>query len=210
MSDQWETFCDVGYYHMWRLRLKTERGWNDGFHINTRAEAEGLCELLNKLERERDEWKAKYIQQNKDLGCEMMDPAGTIWDYASATQRENVQLKREVERERALANEAIATWKKTREERDAALIGYNECRATIEDARRALGATAHEGLLLAAMRVTEQRDRLAEAGKILAEEYEDRRSQWGGEYLWQKYEDAERVDAAIAVFTAAVKGGSDD
>ena len=48
-------------------------------------------------------------------------------------------------------------------QRDAALIGYNECRATIEDARRALGATAHEGLLLAAMRVTEQRDRLAEA-----------------------------------------------
>jgi hypothetical protein len=55
--------------------------------------------------------------------------------------------------------------------------------------------------------VTEQRDRLAEAGKILAEEYEDRRSQWGGEYLWQKYEDAESVDAAIAVFTAAVEGG---
>ena len=72
------------------------------------------------------------------------------------------RLEREVERERALANEAIATWKKTREERDAALIGYNECRATIEDSRRALGATAHEGLLLAAMRVTEQRDRLAE------------------------------------------------
>jgi hypothetical protein len=47
-------------------------------------------------------------------------------------------------------------------QRDAALIGYNECRATIEDARRALGATAHEGLLLAAMRVTEQRDRLLE------------------------------------------------
>jgi hypothetical protein len=126
MSDQWETFCDVGYYHMWRLRRKTERGWNDGFHINTKAEAEGLCELLNKLEGE-------------------------------------------IERERALANEAIATWKKTREERDAALIGYNECRATIEDARRALGATAHEGPLLAAMRVTEQRDRLAEALRELCE-----------------------------------------
>jgi len=78
------------------------------------------------------------------------------------TPREVYEL-REVERERALANEAIATWRKTREERDAALIGYNECRATIEDARRALGATAHEGLLLTAMRVTEQRDRLAEA-----------------------------------------------
>jgi hypothetical protein len=119
-------------------------------------------DAYRELERERDEWKAKYIQQNKALGCEMMDPAGTIWDYASATQRENVQLKREVESERALANEASATWRKMREERDAALIGHNECRATIEDARRALGATAHEGPLLAAMRITEQRDRLAE------------------------------------------------
>jgi hypothetical protein len=54
-------------------------------------------------------------------------------------------------------------------QRDAALIGYNECRATIEDARRALGATAHEGLLLAVMRVTEQRDRLAEALRELCE-----------------------------------------
>jgi hypothetical protein len=78
-------------------------------------------DAYRELERERDEWKAKFIKQNKDLGCEMMDPSGTIWDYASATQRENVQLKREVERERALANEAIATWKKTREERDEAL-----------------------------------------------------------------------------------------
>jgi hypothetical protein len=98
-----------------------------------RTDKEIVGELLvfasfaRKLEREivavteeRDELKSKFIKQNKDLGCEMMDPAGTIWDYASATQRENVQLKREVERERALANEAIATWRKTREERDKA------------------------------------------------------------------------------------------
>ena len=38
---------------------------------------------LQDLERERDEWKAKYIQQNKDLGCEQMDPNGTIWDHAA-------------------------------------------------------------------------------------------------------------------------------
>ena len=53
-------------------------------------------DAYRELERERDEWKAKFIKQNKDLGCEMMDPAGTIWDYASSLQRENVQLKREV------------------------------------------------------------------------------------------------------------------
>jgi hypothetical protein len=40
---------------MWRLRRKTERGWYDGFHIHTGEEARGLCETLNKLERERDE-----------------------------------------------------------------------------------------------------------------------------------------------------------
>ena len=130
MSDQWETFCDVGYYHMWRLRRITERGWNDGFHINTRAEAEGLCELLNKLEGE-------------------------------------------VERERALANEAIATWKETREERDEA----RERLTGIEIVMRAeLGGHpdselwGEAGLIAATMRcvdalseVTEQRDSLAKA-----------------------------------------------
>jgi hypothetical protein len=45
-------------------------------------------DFARKLERERDAWKAKFIQQNKDLGCEMMDPNGTIWDYAKKLQSE--------------------------------------------------------------------------------------------------------------------------
>ena len=45
-------------------------------------------DILDQTRNERDEWKAKYIQQNKDLGCEMMDPNGTIWDYAKKVQRE--------------------------------------------------------------------------------------------------------------------------
>ncbi len=72
MSDQWETFCDVGYYHMWRLRRKTERGWNDGFHINTRDEAEGLCELLNKLEREVAEAKEQCSNLDDQVSSAMM------------------------------------------------------------------------------------------------------------------------------------------
>ena len=54
-TGQWEAYCDECYYHMWRLRRKTERGWHDGFHIHTGEEAKGLCEILNNLERERDE-----------------------------------------------------------------------------------------------------------------------------------------------------------
>jgi hypothetical protein len=52
MSETWETFCDEAYYHMWRVRKRHERGFNDGFHINNRDEAIGLCDLLNKMERE--------------------------------------------------------------------------------------------------------------------------------------------------------------
>jgi hypothetical protein len=93
MSDEWETFCDVSYYHMWRLRRKTERGWNDGFHINTKAEAEGLCELLNKLERERDEALSDLEfrrdlfklqeQQLNDVRAErdrLAEAAQAVWD----------------------------------------------------------------------------------------------------------------------------------
>ncbi len=59
------------------------------------------------------------------------------------------------------------------------MIGYNECRATIEDARIALKANAHEGLLLAALRIQEElvserdlADRLAEAAKEVIEQWE--------------------------------------
>lgn len=51
---EWETFCDECYYHMWRVRRKNERNFDDGFHVNNREEANALVELLNKLERERD------------------------------------------------------------------------------------------------------------------------------------------------------------
>jgi len=71
---KWETYCDVSYYHMWRLRRKTERGWNDGFHINTKAEAEGLCELLNKLEGEI----AAVTEQRDRLAEELKEAQNAI------------------------------------------------------------------------------------------------------------------------------------
>ena len=52
-----------------------------------------LSFFCRKFERERDEWKARYIQQNKDLGCEQMDPNGTIWEHAKTLQRERDNLQ---------------------------------------------------------------------------------------------------------------------
>lgn len=54
-------------------------------------------DFARRLERERDEWKQKFIQQNKDLGCEMMDPNGTIWDYAKKLQEENKALQEQLD-----------------------------------------------------------------------------------------------------------------
>jgi hypothetical protein len=47
-----------------------------------------MCDMARTLERERDEWKAKFLQQNKDLGCELRDPNGTIWSHAATVERE--------------------------------------------------------------------------------------------------------------------------
>lgn len=58
------------------------------------------CDLRGKIERlehERDDWKARYIQQNKDLGYEMRDPNLTIWGHAKKLQDENKALQEQLD-----------------------------------------------------------------------------------------------------------------
>jgi hypothetical protein len=116
-------------------------------------------DAYRELERERDEWKAKYIQQNKALGCEMMDPSGTIWDFASGLQRENVQLKREVAGWMAAAKQ----WREN------------------------------------AIKLTEQRDRLAEAALAVVDRWETP--------FWKQVEHTGVYIAALRKAVEEVKGG---
>ena len=51
-TDEWETYCDECYYHMWRVRRKNERGFDDGFHVQNGEGARQLVELLNKQDEE--------------------------------------------------------------------------------------------------------------------------------------------------------------
>lgn len=51
---EWETFCH-GSYNLWRVRRKNERGVYTEFHRYNEREARELVELLNRLDRERDE-----------------------------------------------------------------------------------------------------------------------------------------------------------
>jgi len=51
-KDEWETYCDECYYHLWRVRRKNERGFNDGYHVHNGKEAKALVDLLNKQDSE--------------------------------------------------------------------------------------------------------------------------------------------------------------
>ena len=87
--ESWNTYAS-DHCKMLELAQKLERernGLHDLHNKNATRSAE-LLELCQTLRKERDEWKAKHIQQNKDLGCEMMDPNGTIWDYAKKLQKD--------------------------------------------------------------------------------------------------------------------------
>jgi hypothetical protein len=67
---------------------ETDGEWNRIACYDHPQFEQGIAEFARKLERERDEWKAKFLQQNKDLGCELRDPNGTIWSHAATVERE--------------------------------------------------------------------------------------------------------------------------
>lgn len=57
-----------------------------------------------------------------------------------------------------------------------------ELRTTIEDAKKALGATEHEGVLLAALRVKEKRDEWREIAEQLCDAAAYGLAQWDDGY----------------------------
>lgn len=50
-------------------------------------------EAYDEMMKDRDKWREKYIQQNKDLGCELLDPNGTIWEHAATVDADNKRYK---------------------------------------------------------------------------------------------------------------------
>jgi uncharacterized membrane protein len=47
-----------------------------------------MAALSRKLERERNEWKAKFTDLDNQLKCELRDPNGTIWECAAKLQKD--------------------------------------------------------------------------------------------------------------------------
>ena len=137
-TDEWETYCDEWYYHLWRLRRKNERGFNDGFHINNGDEAKGLCDLLNNLETELTE-----VTEDRDRLLEEREQ----WSLSSAFKEIDMMGIRYAAAEMHHAN----NMKEVTEQRDEALSDL--------EFRRDLYSLQTKQL----DDVREQRDRLAEA-----------------------------------------------
>ena len=144
------------------------RGWNphkDEPVVHLVCEMEQLERELASVRHERDEWKAKYVQQNKDLGCEMMDPNGTIWEHAAKVQQQRDRLERELAEARQQETIHYDNYASMREHRDrlAALTERNRQDSLSSDiAWNKLRDERNDAI--------EQRDRLAEALEMVLNE----------------------------------------
>ncbi len=138
--------------------------------------SQDLAELCRKLERERDEWKAKFLQQNKDLGCELRDPNGTIWDHAKTLQRERDEAREKLKWRMHWVETLRRVGRKLKKERDEAreetirtreFMGRGFAKAKEElatmETRHAATMMHTQSVVDDANQLREQRDRLAEA-----------------------------------------------
>lgn len=86
--EEWETYCDECYYHLWRVRRKNERGFNDGYHVHDGEEAKALVDLLNKQERELNAAR-RLAEKYRNLSCEDQDEADeTLLPWETTNQNE--------------------------------------------------------------------------------------------------------------------------
>jgi hypothetical protein len=87
-TDEWETYCDECYYHLWRVRRKNERGFNDGFHVQNGEGARQLVELLNKQDSELAAAR-RLAERYRDLSCDSQDEADeTLLPWETTNQNE--------------------------------------------------------------------------------------------------------------------------
>jgi hypothetical protein len=95
-TNEWETYCDECYYHMWRIRRKNERGFDDGFHVQNGKEANQLVELLNKQD---DELTAVTEQRDVAIKCHKWcyEDRKRIIEELTAVTEQREDLRKELE-----------------------------------------------------------------------------------------------------------------
>jgi len=98
---EWETFCDLCYYYdLWRVRRKNDRGIYDGYHLQNAEEARALVELLNGLERERNEARerVKELTHENESLYRRLESVHEVYRLSSVCRElkaENEKLKQQ-------------------------------------------------------------------------------------------------------------------
>lgn len=95
MSESDTPRTDVGVFTVKDTRMeimRDDRQLVDAFLCRT------IERELTAVTEQRDQWKDKYLQQNKDLGYELRDPNGTIWSECKRLQTELTAARAEIER----------------------------------------------------------------------------------------------------------------
>jgi hypothetical protein len=73
--------------------MKTDTPRTNEFLRADCMDIEHLAEFTKGMERENAELEGRLAQVHKDLGCELADPNGTIWEHAAMVQEENKELR---------------------------------------------------------------------------------------------------------------------
>lgn len=157
------------------------RSFADGDATPSHAE---YYDRMIQLERERDEAHDELEQAKQDAKQYEVDCLRALGERNEA--REEVkQIRRWATLNGAIQIQRELT--KVRKQRD--------------EAQKLLEAESRDSVAIAErlFAVTEQRDTLAAAAKLIADEYEDRCSQFGGDYLWTKHEQTEDIENALAI-----------
>jgi hypothetical protein len=163
-TDEWETYCDECYYHLWRVRRKNERGFNDGYHVHNGDEAKALVDLLNKQDSELTAVTEQRDEALSDLEFrrDLYKLQTKILDDVREQRDELLRYNDEFRKETLICADCDAI---SKEEYDQAIEQRDKAWKKIENQAERItyleGATNHAtGTPLS--KAIEQRDRLAE------------------------------------------------
>jgi hypothetical protein len=161
-TDEWETYCDECYYHLWRVRRRNERGFNDGFHVHNGDEAKALVDLLNKQDSELTAARAEI---------ERLDVSG-IHSCHDKCQRWTCVMRRERDEARAEIEKPTECYKVSDEEfyrYHSLLYRATKKLETVTEQRDRLQKIVDEQCRVSSVcrEYREQRDRLAEALRMI-------------------------------------------
>jgi hypothetical protein len=106
-NTEWETYCDESYYHLWRLRRKNERGFDDGYHLRSGEEAKDLCAYLNQLERDLAEARAQAERLADAAGAVIARWDTPKWKDAEPTAKVISRMRKELAAYRAAKGEGV-------------------------------------------------------------------------------------------------------